>query len=1329
MFLAINDAISLDITVSEEGADNSSCLHGAMDCLTLQHALSALKQVHGNVFITITYDQTLSTPHKYQDLTNIAITGLSEKPKLIEIHCNDSNVGLYLTQSINITVSHLQWINCGVMHPTSALGNWSSDEDYLVLPSAYSALFLFNCTNFKLSHTHFSSIYGSGVSLYNLLGNVTIEHSTFVNHTLSNPCEAGTMSEDCSPQSTGLYIEFSYCQDMTSDCIPDQYRINNNNSMFYINNCTFADNDNPGTYHNATDVPPVAGLSREQHWPFGRGGGMGVTFRSFEFKWFEMIIDQCTFHSNRAVYGGGMFLKLEAGFADHWRFGIVNSTFSDNVAEINGGGIDIDLNVIYYSRLNKTINRPLRNHLVIIDTIFSSNKAKWGSGTSFVAYPSNISYVQVQFNRTYWEDNVYTSGAGAIGLLRKETPEQSYFLITKVEFTDCSFTETKPALPYSSSLRLISGTVYSEGIPLEFYGKTLFKNNGASGLALSDTGATFFNYVTFLNNSAFNGGGLYLSGKAYMTVAENSVVEFLNNVAFECGGGIYYMAPGPLEMDTSGSCFVWYHNKDYDVQLKYWLINVTFAGNTAIQSGDAAFISDPQKCVWPNEISLFDPQRAKKFDYSGQNPHNTSHVISTPAKQMRFHFLIDNSSNELDTNASDSKAIPVYEMMPGDGLDIKVMTYDDFNQSVPVVISVQCHKYEDYVNSNFTVDYCSNNGRFAINGNRLIESNQILNNFILSGPEESDDLVLLFKSCQPVTVMLPLRIKFQTCHLGYKYDNDTRSCNCINNNPDVLLCVIDSTSSSISQPCIRHQYWLGHLPHGSPLVYQFCHTGKCIYNMASSGCADHVGYSVLNNFCKNDLSGSLCSSCGENSTLTYNSYSCIENCDASRSIGLVILMFVESFIIIGIILLFLKLNIRISTAGFYGFLYFYSVLQLFIWADIPFGLEVIIALITSITSLDFIILQYFQLCLFNGVHAIHYEVLHYLYPVTVVILILLIIKIDQWCFCKVQFFKGNAAIQALCIILLISYTSVSQTSLKILLPLTYQDASTGKQVEQRYVYVDPDVAYMNPTLHLPYWLIAFVVETCFILPFALLMLLAQWLMRCVNLSRVKPLLDEYQNCFHDNYRWFAGVYLLARQALFLISMVSTGPNQMSYLQQLFCLFLLVVVATLQPYRVKMFNYIDIFFLSLLTLIAMTGYNSTANSMFSLSEDAHQIIIGLLSLVPSVFIFICCLVLFARKICRAVIKGYSTRLNYVLGNDSLSLSSGGGTSSEDLRNTASFIDVHDDLPPRFYDEEDDYRQDEQAKLLQSRRQGRAIFTATRYNTIQTVPPPINAPHTH
>ena len=144
---------------------------------------------------------------------------------------------------------------------------------------------------------------------------------------------------------------------------------------------------------------------------------------------------------------------------------------------------------------------------------------------------------------------------------------------------------------------------------------------------------------------------------------------------------------------------------------------------------------------------------------------------------------------------------------------------------------------------------------------------------------------------------------------------------------------------------------------------------------------------------------------------------------------------------------------------------------------------------------------------------------------------------------------------------------------------------------------------------------------------------------------------------------------------------------------------------------------------------MTGYNSTANSMFSLFEDTHQIIIGLLSLVPSVFIFICCLVLFARKICRAVIKGYSTRLNYVLGNDSLSLSSGGGTSSEDLRNTASFIDVHDDLPPRFYDEEDDYRQDEQAKLLQSRRQGRAIFTATRYNTIQTVPPPVNAPHTH
>ena len=1328
------DDIKIEIIVSNEGNDTHLCYTGEVHCLTLDYALDGLQVITNDVKITI-YDreQNLTRPHLLDGVKNVIITAnvmddnavdFEENVTMATVTCEDVGAGLSFTHSVNITVSWISWVDCSIKHETSALGNWScslNDSCWpLIRPYAYSALFLFNCTGFTLSHAHFSSSRGSGVSLYNVLGDVTIERCEFIGHTLmppARPCETLDDFDNCSTQSTGLYLEFSYCQNMTSYCYPDTFRVFH--VKYVIRNSVFEGNENMGAYRSYTDIKPIAGLSREQHWPFGRGGGLGVVFCAYEFKHLELTVEHTHFRNNQAVYGGGMFLQLEPGYSDHGHFNIINCTFTDNVALINGGGLDLDLNVLYHT-INGTVNldKSLRNFLLVDNTHFVSNEGYWGGGVSLVLYPTNISYLFAQFTASHWWGNKYVGGAGAIGILRKEKPEQEYFFIPSVSFTDCYIGYTTGQLS-NGSFSFLSCSLYSEGISLFFYGATTFESNCASALCLSDTGATFFNDITFFNNRGFNGGALFLTGKSFMTVSDGVRIDFTNNSAYQYGGAIYYLAPPPLEMSTSGSCFVWYHQNDnINVPLKYWWINVSFSDNVATQGGDAVFISNPEKCMWPDESSLFDPSRIDKFDYSGQRQDSPTHVISTPTKSMR----VVGASGCVDgcgLNCGSSGEIAMHCIVPGDSLNVKIETLDYFNQTVPAVLSMECHSKKDYQTSLFTHDICSNDSKNFSIGDRLVQSNTLLDSTIITGLR-GKDFILIFRTCEPISILLPLNVSLTDCPYGYQYVHKDKKCTCGSDLTDdsgsvgPVACIVNSLGPQVSSsitPCIRSYYWAGYnvSPHdNTTLYYQFCYTGKCNY-MNKTHCGKYPNYHLLEkNSCFNDLSGALCSSCESGKELTYNAYSCSSNCTTPQKIGLVCLIFLGCFVVVFFILIILRLNVRVSTAAFYSFLYFYSVLPVFLWVKLPVeGLEALIALISSVTSLDFSLLQYTQFCLFSGVKAIHYEFIHYIYPITIGLIIIGIIKADRHCFKKVQLFTGNSAVQVLCIMLLIVYTSISVTSLNILLPLFYYNGTTtdsNVKIHQAYVYVDPSVEYFDHVHHLPYWIIAFLVEFGFVLPFGVFMVLAPFLMRCFNLSRVKPLLDEYQNCFHDNHRWFAGVYLLARQALFLISMVVTNPETMSYVQQNFCLLLLILVATLQPYRNHLINKMDILFLFLLTMISFSGYNATSLQTFH-SETSHIVMLMILSLLPCVMMCVGFLGLAVwHYVLQPLMLKRVLRLQHVLSDESDTYSN---TSEEPpllrtevTRSTWTRSDR--ELPPRFYDEEEVFN--ETTRLLQSTPRG-------------------------
>ena len=328
-----------------------------------------------------------------------------------------------------------------------------------------------------------------------------------------------------------------------------------------------------------------------------------------------------------------------------------------------------------------------------------------------------------------------------------------------------------------------------------------------------------------------------------------------------------------------------------------------------------------------------------------------------------------------------------------------------------------------------------------------------------------------------------------------------------------------------------------------------------------------------------------------------------------------------------------------------------------------------------------------------------------------------IIKLDQCIPRRWQFFSGNSAVQGLCIILLLSYTSVSNTSLNILLPITYQSAidSEGSSLGT-YVYVDPGVPYLDVTRHLPYWLLALLVEVLLVVPFAVFMVIAPWTMKFIMSARVKHVVMEYQSCFQDGHRWFAGIYLIARQLLFLVTAISYTPEMKAYLQQMVSASLLILMASVQPYNNWLFNLVDILILFLLTVISFSGYNLTAIQLFH-NTNFHNSVIGILSLLPCLCVLLACIIAALYKVYKCIQRRkYDGQLNSVIDEHSILSPSVEQSIRASLRPPPTSR-MDEDLPPRFYDEESNARNsDESTSLLRGDMGRSAHFSRIRRSPI-------------
>ena len=358
-----------------------------------------------------------------------------------------------------------------------------------------------------------------------------------------------------------------------------------------------------------------------------------------------------------------------------------------------------------------------------------------------------------------------------------------------------------------------------------------------------------------------------------------------------------------------------------------------------------------------------------------------------------------------------------------------------------------------------------------------------------------------------------------------------------------------------------------------------------------------------NEQCNNNWSGHVCGECKKNNSIIFDSAKCVsssKHCKLEGLLGwllvfLVTLLYWSTFILLVVVLL--NFNFDTSIGYAYGILFYYSVLETLVKQQVTSDFVLfssnecdlsdgdiyytytfeatILSFLTSIGNLKPPFLQFMKLCLHTEV--VDHVFFVYTHPVIVVSL-LAVIAVAARKFSKLARLVQRHSSIMICLILLLSYSSISYTSVQLLKPLAVYDRIAG--TTNWHFYWSPSITFAKGWRVL-YIIVAVFCEAIISVGLPFLLLFKDTFLSKLNLNRLKPILDQLQGCYKDEYRWFAAFYLICRQVIYITDLASDFlpsvffSNNEKHTTYLIIIFMIVMTqAWFQPYKIKSLNTFD-----------------------------------------------------------------------------------------------------------------------------------------------------------
>ena len=871
---------------------------------------------------------------------------------------------------------------------------------------------------------------------------------------------------------------------------------------------------------------------------------------------YKIAIEDSQFTNNKAIIGGGLGINVQ--YIENLT--ISGCSFSDNSVQRDGGG----LLIIAVQSIEFSIS----------STNFTGNRAAMVGGGAHIliqnALPSNQLTIG-SFYHVQWVSNIAPS-CPAMKLHTHDSGGKMTAYISNNTFKWNS--SPKQYLSGSTACSL-----YGDGFNIILEG-TNFISNKAAGACAKNAIISVPTDALFYNNTAYKGAGIYLDDDSYLELGPHSYLNFTRNSAVY-GAGIYQKSV------TNEICFL---NKTQDGTSPDPIL--FFQDNIATISGKAIFFNDPDQYQCKLELGSL---KIKYDDDDSRDQQITSSAIN-------ILFSDNIKDNEIT-------------LILGQRLILNASVTDIFDNETFALVSIFLLPPDSSLFENI-------NYSLAHETTFTIESGVNRPNLHVRGPEVKYSEKYLFKiaranevydESQSVFKQIEVNVTLKPCPLGFRYHNE------------ICECAVETIECNLvnATACIEKGYWHGKIQINDSYKYitKSCLSGKC-RNIAN---CTHCSSRGLSDYCElpqepddqciDNHKGVLCTECSQNYAYTFGAVQCAEisTCDKGESILLVIIMIIFIITSMGLVFLVLKLDKSLNVGYMFSVLYYFSVIgYLLAPNNIPLPLEVMISVLVSITQLNPHFIGYIPVCLAKHSTILEQQMLFYVSPVIISTIVLSVIWFSRCCPRYLKF-NDNTPVRAISLLLLLSFTAMAETSFNMINPIKFEN------IDQYYVSIQPKTTYLDPKDHLVWFCIGLLVELFLVLPFTFILLFAPLLNRCFNLNKIKPFLDEFQDCYKDRYRWMAGYYFLCRQLYLVVSISPTiGASSLQYMYQIITLIILTFHSIIMPYKSTWLNALDSFFLANLLLIALT-YGLTATAIYqSTSISIQSAITGILILFPVIY---------------------------------------------------------------------------------------------------------------
>ena len=133
-----------------------------------------------------------------------------------------------------------------------------------------------------------------------------------------------------------------------------------------------------------------------------------------------------------------------------------------------------------------------------------------------------------------------------------------------------------------------------------------------------------------------------------------------------------------------------------------------------------------------------------------------------------------------------------------------------------------------------------------------------------------------------------------------------------------------------------------------------------------------------------------------------------------------------------------------------------------------------------------------ELCLTTGLSGIDQQFIHYIHP-SAVIVILVIIGLLARNSLRISTIISRGIIHVICLLLLLSYTSITSRPLLLIRSLTFHE------IDEVYTYLSPDIEYFHGR-HLVYGIVALVFALTIVIGLPFLLTMEKLINRKINFT-------------------------------------------------------------------------------------------------------------------------------------------------------------------------------------------------------------------------------------